>query len=536
MRISKRLVATLGIVVLTLTAGPCWAQVSQTPKRGGVLRGVLPEDLPQGFAIHDTATISTVWPSMPCFNNLVLFDPLKKVESAETVIGELAERWSWQDNYRNLVFFLRHDVRWHDGQPFSSRDVKFTFDLVREAKDAAAKLRINPRKDWYANVEAIETPDPHTVVFRLKRPQPSLLVMLASGYSPVYPAHVPPAELRSRCIGTGPFKLKEWRRGEFVEYVRNADYFLPGRPYLDGITYYVIPERGTRYAAIQAGRADMAFPEGPKTIAEQLKAAVPQMVVTPVAANVNDSLLLNTTRPPFDNQTVRQALSIGIDRRAYVQAVHQGAAVVGAATNPAPYGIWGLPARDLNQLPGYGNPHEEKARAIKLLAQAGYSPSKPLRVEVATRAIAWYVDFAAFVVNELRLLGVEATLKQIETAQWHPTVTRREFQIAANLTGLGIDDPDAIFYENYSCDSPRNYPGYCNEHITRLIDQQSQELDAKKRVQMVWDIQRKLEETAARPIMGWRINHYAHWPHVKNLVPHNSIFNYGRMQEVWLDK
>ena len=97
------------------------------------------EDLPQGFSIHETSTISTVWPAMPCFNNLVLFDPLKKTESVDTIIGELAEKWSWQDNYRNLVFFLRKNVKWHDGQPFTSKDVKYTFDMVREAPDAAGQ-------------------------------------------------------------------------------------------------------------------------------------------------------------------------------------------------------------------------------------------------------------------------------------------------------------------------------------------------------------------------------------------------------------
>ena len=156
--------------------------------------------------------------------------PLKPPRRVDNLVGELAEKWSWQDNYRNLVFFLRKDVKWHDGQPFTSKDVKFTFDMVREAPDAPAKLRINPRKDWYANVETIEAPDPYTVVFRLKRPQPSLLMMLASGYRPVYAAHVRPREYRTGCIGTGPFKVKEWRQGEFVEYVKNPDYFMKGRP------------------------------------------------------------------------------------------------------------------------------------------------------------------------------------------------------------------------------------------------------------------------------------------------------------------
>src|SRR6185369_652113 len=147
-------------------------------------------------------------------------------------------------------------VKWHDGQPFTSKDVKFTFDMVREAPEAQTKLRLNPRKDWYANVEAIEAADPYTVVFRLKRPQPSILMMLASGQSPIYPAHVPVADQRSRCVGTGPFKFKEWRRGEYVEYVKNPDYFVKGRPYLDGLKYVIISERGTRTAALQAGRDD----------------------------------------------------------------------------------------------------------------------------------------------------------------------------------------------------------------------------------------------------------------------------------------
>ena len=173
-----RVVCLALAAALALAAGPA---ESQTPKRGGVLNAMLAED-PPGFSIHESSTISGVWPLSPCYSNLVWFDPLKPQESAETVIPELAERWSWQDNYRNLVFFLRRNVRWHDGQPFSAKDVKYTFDVVREARDAPAKLRLSPRKDWYENVDAIETPDAQTVIFRLKRPQPSLLLLLASGY------------------------------------------------------------------------------------------------------------------------------------------------------------------------------------------------------------------------------------------------------------------------------------------------------------------------------------------------------------------
>jgi peptide/nickel transport system substrate-binding protein len=535
-----RRVAGFVVTTLILTA-PAAAQapapVIREGKPGGVLRPVLREDLPQGFAIHESATNSVTWPAMPCYSNLVVYDQTKRLGRVETIVPELAEKWSWQDNYRNLVFFLRRDVKWHDGQPFTSKDVKFTFDVVREAADAPGKLRINPRKEWYANVEAIEAPDPYTVVFRLKRPQPSLVAMLASGYSPVLPAHVPLAEHRSRCIGTGPFKFKEWKRGQSVELVRNPDYFVKGRPYLDGVRYTVIVERGTRVAALQAGQIDVAYPgETTLSIAEQLRKAVPGMVLTETASNVSENLLLNTRKPPFDNVKVRRALSFAIDRRTYTQTVHRGAAVIGASLAPKPWGVWGLLDRELNQLPGYGGAAAGRALARKLLAEAGFGPSNPLKVELVTRAIAIYLDFAGFVVSDLKQVGVEATLKQIDTAQWHPMVTRREFQIGANLTGLGVDDPDANFYENFSCGSPRNYGDYCNEEVGRLIDQQSQEIDLPKRVALVAQIQKKLEEDAARPTMGWRTDRFAHYPYVKNLILNQVTYNCCRLQEVWLDK
>jgi peptide/nickel transport system substrate-binding protein len=530
-------VLALFLILSGLAAVPASAQAPAPGKPGGILRMVLREDLPQGFSIHETATNSVTWPSMPCYSNLVVYDQTKRLARMETIVPELAEKWSWQDNYRNLVFFLRKDVKWHDGQPFTSKDVKFTFDTVREAADAPAKLRINPRKEWYANVDAVEAPDAHTVVFHLKRPQPSLVAMLASGYSPVIPAHVPIAEHRSRCIGTGPFKFKEWKRGQSVELVRNPDYFVKGRPYLDGVRYTVIVERGTRVAALQANQIDVAYPgETTLSIAEQLKGAVPSMVFTETASNVSENLLLNTKKPPFDNVKVRRALSFAIDRRAYTQTVHRGAAVIGASLAPKPWGVWGLVDKDLHQLPGYGGAAEGRATAKKLLAEAGFGPGNPLKVEIVTRAIAIYLDFSGFVVSDLKQVGVEATLKQIETAQWHPMVTRREFHIGANLTGLGVDDPDANFYENYACGSSRNYGDYCNEEVTRLIEQQSQEIDQKKRLALVWQIQKKLEEDAARPTMGWRTDRFAHYPYVKNLIPNQVTYNCCRLQEVWLDK
>src|SRR5215470_13141000 len=528
------LTAGVAVLVAAITFAP--PAQSQTPKRGGVLNAMLSED-PPGFSIHEAATISGIWPVMPCYSNLVLFDPLQPQESVETVVPELAEHWSWQDNYKILVFFLRKNVRWHDGRPFTSKDVKYTFDVVREAADAPAKLRLNPRKDWYANIDAIEAADPYTVVFRLKRPQPSLLLMLATGYSPVYPAHVPLAELRQRCIGTGPFRLKHYARGEMVELERNPEYFVTGRPYLDGIRYPIIGERGTRLAALQAGRLDVAMPlEMTKTMAETIKANAPSLVVAETGQIGSDNVIMNHKKPPFDNVVVRRAISLAMDRQAFVQGVRHGGARVGTSVMPRPYGAWGLLDKEVRALPGYRGSALDKAEAKRLLASAGYGPGKPLRVELTTRAFAIYVDLASFVADQLRQVGVEATVKQIESSAFFPALARRDYLIGANLTAAAVDDPDVYFYENFKCGTSRNYTDYCSEQTDKLIDAQSQELDRERRTKLVWEVQRRLEADVARPMLAWRNEYFTQWPYVRNLVPHHSLYNYGRMQDVWLDR
>src|SRR5262249_54676170 len=140
-----------------------------------------------------------------------------------TLSGELAESWAWSDGGKRLTFKLRRGVTWHDGKPFTSADVKYTLDLVREL--TPQRLKLNPRKQWYANVADVVTDGDFTVAVVLKQPQPGLLNLLASAYGPIYPAHVDPAELRTRAVGTGPFKLKEAVAEDKIVMVRNPTYF-----------------------------------------------------------------------------------------------------------------------------------------------------------------------------------------------------------------------------------------------------------------------------------------------------------------------
>ena len=518
-----------------LAASSAWA-AAPVPKSGGVLNAMHRED-PPSLSIIEEATVSVNWGVMPCYNNLVQFDPAKPAETPQSIIGDLAEKWAWRDAGKTLAFTLHRGVRWHDGRPFSSADVKYTFDLIREAPGMTAKLRLNPRRLWYSQIDSIEAPDPATVAFRLKRPQPALLMMMASGYSPIYPAHVPPAELRTRCVGTGPYKLREYRPGELIEFVRNPDYFVKGRPYLDGVRFIIIKERGTRIAALQAGRLDIMMPqEGSRPAADQLKKAVPSMVITIASHDVNTNLLMNFKRAPYTDARVRRALSLAIDRKGFIQAVRQGSALMGASLMPRPWGAWGLGPSALASLPGNSDGTAQKAEARRLLAEAGFGPAKPLRVTLSTRAIAVYVDMATYVIDQFKQVGVQATLEQIDSAVWFAKLARGDYELGANQTGMGADDPDVTFYENYACGSQRNYSQYCNPEVDRMFDAQSQELDPAKRYALVAEVQKRLEFDAARPIFAWDLDYFAMWPYVHGFVPHNSIYNNGRLQDVWLSK
>ncbi len=528
-RAALPLLTTL-LLAAALPASSAWGQ-----KSGGILRSTQRET-PPSLSIHEEATASTAWPMEAIYNNLVFYDPQRQVESGEHVIGELAESWAWSDGGKRLTFKLRRGVVWHDGQPFTSADAKYTFDLVRGAL-TDRKLRTNPRKLWYDNVQEIAVNGDHEVAFILKRPQPGLISLLGSGLSPVYPAHVEPAELRTRAVGTGPFVLKEYVPDQRIVVVRNPHYFVKGRPYLDGIEYLIIKDRTARATALRAGQADVSFPgEGTPALRDQIVASVPQMVVREVGTMTLDNINMNLRKPPFNDLRVRQALNLAIDRRAMIASVLQGQAVPGGANQPPPYGEWGLPADQLAGLPGYGDPTQDKAESRKRLAEAGYGPGHALKLLVTTRDLVQYQDMAVWLVSQFREVGVEATLDIVDTTQWYGRLARREFQIAANVSGIGAEDPDANYFENYACASNRNYTDYCSKEAEELMARESQEQDRAKRLLLVRELDRKLQHDVARPIMAHRLDYFMHWPQVKGLVPHNSIYGFGRMQDVWLDR
>jgi peptide/nickel transport system substrate-binding protein len=471
---------------------------------------------------------------MGVFNNLVLFDQHVPQNSLASIVPDLATGWSWSEDGTALTFPLRQGVKWHDGKPFTARDVKCTWDALMER--SAEKLRINPRKAWYRNVEEITTSGDYEVTFHLKRPQPYLVALLASGQSPVYPCHVTPAQMRQQPIGTGPFKFVEYKPNERIRVVKNPDYWKPGRPYLDAIEYTIIPNTGTRLLAFAAGKLDLIWATPPQL--KEVTAQAPEAKCDIVMDNNSRDLLINRAVPPFDNIELRRAIALSLDRPAFIQILAEGQGAVGGSILPPPDGVWGMTPDALQSLPGYDpNVTKNRAEARDIMQKLGYGSDKRLSFKLSTRNVEGYRDAAVIAISQLREIYIDAELELIDTANWFPRARRKDYKLGVEVATGGLDEPDQKFYENYVCGAERNYTGYCDKETDKLIDAQSMEANPERRRKLVWDIERRLAEDASRPVLLYSRFATCMQPRVKDLVTvTNSRFNGWRMEDVWLDR
>ncbi len=515
-----------------LSTGPALAQ-----KSGGTLRSYI-WDNPPSASIHEEATISTVFPFMPVFNNLVVFDQTKAEAGLDTIVPDLAKSWVWDEAKTKVTFKLEEGVKWHDGKPFTAKDVKCTFDLV-SGLATSEDFRKNPRKVWYHNVKEIAVNGDNEISFLLKAPQPSFLAILASGYSPVYPCHVPQREMRTKPVGTGPFKFVEFKRNESVSLAKNADYWKKGLPRLDRLDYRVIDNRSTRVLAFIAGDLDLTFVSDITVSGlKDINAKTPNAQCQFVPSNNTINMIVNAGAPPFDNLQVRKAMAMALDRPAFNTILAEGKSSIGTVMLPGPEGKWSMPPVELAKIPGYGTDIEKNiADAKKIMEGLGYSPEKPLKVKVATRNIPLYRDPAVIFIDQMKKIHIEGELEVVDTTIWHAKVQRKDYAVGLNTTGVGVDDPDVNLVENYTCKSDRNYTAYCNEEVDKLIFAQSRETDLAKRKQILWQAERKIAEDVARPIILHNRAATCWHPYVKGVTSHNnSLYNSWRMENAWLDK
>jgi peptide/nickel transport system substrate-binding protein len=527
----RALKATIAVGLVIVLADAAVAQ-----QQGGTLRIYHRDNLPSA-SIHEEATVSTVAPFMGVFNNLVIYDQTKPLNTPDTIVPDLAESWAWDTTNTKLTFKLRQGIKWHDGKPFTAQDVACTWNKLT-GKDPD-DFRKNPRAIWWQNLQDITITGAHEVAFKLKRPQPAFLAMLASGYTPVYPCHVSTKNMRTNPVGTGPFKFVAFKRGESITFVRNPDYWKKGRPYLDAIEWKVIENRSTRILAFVAGEFDMTFPTDVTIpLLNDVTSQAPKAICELAPIYVSTNLIVNREVAPFNDPSVRSAMALALDRKAFIDILSAGKADISGVMLPPPEGVWGMPPEVLKTLPGYARDvAKSRAEARAIMEGLGYSESNPLKVKVSTRNIAVYRDPAVILIDQLKDIHIQGELEVVDTSIWQAKITRKEYTVGLNLTGVGVDDPDVNFYENYSCNSERNYTQYCNKDVDALIDRQSQETDKDTRIKLVWEIERKLAEDLARPIILYDRTATCWQPQVKGFVlQHNGIYNNWRFEDVWLGK
>jgi peptide/nickel transport system substrate-binding protein len=511
------------------------ASAAYAQKHGGILR-VYQRDSPMNMSILEETSISVDFPAMPMFNNLVVFDPKQKQNSLKSIIPELADSWSWDDAGTALTFKLHSGVKWHDGVPFTSADVKCTWDLL--LNKTKEKLRINAHQSWWTNVDEVITDGDQRVTFHLKRPQPALLAFFAAGQSPVYPCHVSPAQMRQHPIGTGPFKFVDYKPNQAITLARNPHYWKPGKPYLDGIELTVMPNRATAILGFVSGQLDMTFPNEVTIpllgdIKKQRPTAVCEIAPTHDAPNV----LISHT-PPFDKPEMRRAIALTIDRQAFIDILGNGQGDIGTAMLPGPEGNWAMPKEMMQKLPGYDpDVAKSRAEARDLMQKLGYGPDHHLQVHISAKNIPSNRDPGELLIDQLKQIWIDADMQLVETALWLSTLVRGNYVLAIELVGDALDDPDQTFFEGYACNSNMNHAKYCNPKVDEMISQQSMEPDQEKRRKMVWAIDSQIQQDVGRPMI-WHERKATCWqPEVKGLnLFVNSQYNGWRMEDVWLDR
>jgi peptide/nickel transport system substrate-binding protein len=502
-------------------------------KHGGILR-VLDLDSPPGLNMYEQATPFGEAPLMGIYNNLILFDQQVPQVSLQSIRPDLATKWSWSADGTALTFTLRQGVKWHDGQPFTAKDVLCTMAL--QLDKGPQKVRFNPRKTSFSNLASVTASGDYEVTFHLRRRQPAFPMLLAAGFSAITPCHQTPDEMRQHPIGTGPFKFVEFKPNEHITLTRNPDYWKPGLPDLDGIEYTIIKDRATAVLAFIAGKLDVAAGLSPPDV-KTIQAQVPGVICERAPGTINRHLIINRTKPPFDNPQLRRAMALSIDRKAFIEIISQGQGEVGGILQAPPGGLWGMPPEELAKLPGYGpDVAKNRTEARAIMQKLGYGPDNHLKIKVSASDISFYRDPAIVLIDQLKQIYIDADLDAIDSTRYYPKIMRQEFTVGLNLQTSG-PDPDPVIQLFYGCGGSVNWDHYCNKDVDELIVAQSQEADPARRKAILWQIERELAEDDARPIIFYADRFACHRPYVRGVIQNtNSIFDAARDEDVWLDK
>jgi peptide/nickel transport system substrate-binding protein len=522
-------VALLSFVTLIGLWHAPMAVAQEKLRYGGVLEVALAGD-PPSLDMHQETTFLVTIPMSPAYNTLIQFDP----HGYPKIVGDLAKSWTVSDDQLTYTFTLHEGVRFHDGSELTSADVKASLDRVVFPQEGV----VAPRRSYYIAVKSIEAPDRSTVVFRLHYPSPSFLSMLAHPYNFIYAKKYldqDPHYYKAHSVGTGPFKLKNYVRGAYIEMERNPDYWKNGLPYMDGMKYFIIKDTSARAKAIRSGRVDVEFRGLPPADVDSIKEQMgDKVVVAYPKAIFNWGVGVNVDRKPFDDERVRKALTLAIDRydMAKTLAPLAGLETVGGLMHPDT--PWALSGEELQALPGFDKDHQANLREAKrLLAEAGYANG--FETVLTNRNVKLpYIDLGIYLISSWKKIGVEAEHKLEESATWSQTRLTRDFELLLDPYGSTmIGDPDDLMVR-FVTGQTGNWGRFSEPVADALFEQQKTQMNAQKRIQLVKEMQKAILQKAWWIPALWWTRAEVRSARIRNYEPLPAHHQNRRLEDVWL--
>lgn len=502
--------------------------LADEPRYGGTLTKFSFAD-PGGLDPHQETSSSVAYLIGSSYSGLLQYDPLQN----DKIIGDLAEKWDVSSDGTIYSFRLSKGIKFHNGKTATAQDAKYSLDrIVRPPKGTRS-----PRAEVFERVSKVEAPDDNTLVVTLAYPAASFMSNLAVAWNAVVPRDVVEAkgDLSKDVVGTGPFKFKSYSPGTIYEVVKFADYYVRGRPYLDGIKTYIIRDATASLAAFRTGQVMRTITAANSITPSQtalLKKEMGDKAVIQSGPGLSFGVFqVNLDEPPWTDPLVRRAANLAIDRSAAIKVLEEGEGDIGGPMPPR--GPWAFPKEELLKMPGWGEDKAaEMAAAKQLMAQAGLSNGfKTTLLSHATRVA---LDKNVFLKEQLAKIGIDASLNVVEKAVYDRSMAQRRFVTTMQAFAISIDDPDQVFGEHYVTGAGRNYPGLSDPRIDELYAKQSRTLDVAERTKLVIDIQRLAIEDNAKMLVYWTRDRLAFLSKVKNLRFSSSLVNNNKYQDVWL--
>ena len=527
MRVTR--IVSLVLVALLIGTG---ASAQDKPRQGGILTWFDYGD-PGRLDVHAESPLVVQQATAGIYSGLLHYDP----DDPTKVVGDLAEKWSVSPDGKTYTFQLRKGVKWHDGQPFSSADVKATFDRVLNPDFKSPKCGAS-LKPMVGSVEAV---DASTVTFQLKFAAAPFLPSVASAWCRIAAKHIlakygdlnaPEAQ-----IGTGPFKFKKYERGSLIEWERNPDYFIKGLPYLDGVKQFILVAGPTQLAAAKASKVMMwdAWPPMRKTQADELQRARDDVDIYQAPINTMFVIFLNAAKAPFNNADLRRAVNLAIDRQELVAKALEGAGVPCAILDPKLVGDFALPLDEVAKTPGCRQPKEQDIAEAKKLVEKHHPGG--LDIEIATRAVGNYVDRSQVVIAQLRKIGIRGTLKTHESAAGYAAFGKGDFTIIATQDrAMDINEPSGIFHIVYTGEAGSNYGRHIDAKVDELAEKALRESNREKRKALYWELQRHLLSRGdhASIAVGWVEGWFFKDKKVRGFKPGVTVYDNNTFMKTWI--